>query len=70
MTDPLRETIERLFPHLAEGEQEAVADFARAWVALAGEIASTEHRAALTEENARPTLEPRSIIYKPRQEPT
>ena len=65
MAESLRETIERLVPHLAESERQAVAEFARSWIALAGEIASKEQSAPLTESDPRPTLNPRSNLYKP-----
>ena len=67
MIESLRKTIERLLPHLTDVEHDAVAEFARSWVALAGEIASTEHPTPLTESDPRPTLKPRSILYKPIQ---
>ncbi len=63
MTDSLQATIERLLPHLAESEQQAVAEFTRSWVTLAGEIASHNHPAALTESDERHTLNPRSNLY-------
>lgn len=65
MTEPLRESIERMLPHLAESERQAIAEFARSWVVLAGEIASKEHVATLTESDDRHTLTPRSIINNP-----